>query len=992
MNLSFKKDRGKSEGSVLFTVTIVMFVMVTFLMSTLILTTSANRRSFYTYYQTQAQYVAQAGLDAVTNAAYSNKNFYEWLTSTDFDTVGEKGNIDLDFASLGIEGAVGRDVSCTVERVDPLYVWDADTQHIHQQDSWKITVTASVGTGRNTSSYTACNYIYANYKNPAAASGYDNKASWTYKSGITETAGTTPGGYTPGTSSNLATAITSYAPSAASNNMVCLGPNYVGTNNVPGGWGQYSQASGNQNDIANVGKGLFVGSLTSNTHILFQFQHPGEGTVVYGDMAWTNNSTALSECPAADLPKSYNKIPYVYVDGELKITVDTYIGNSPFGKTTVPASGGTNEQSVNMYLGSINFGGNPKNFHMRGDMFLYNPYAESELYGNLGTLSAFVYNNVSRSNYGATSQTSGNIVCNNSKLTIKGSDTISGDLIMSNTSSTLVIDGNVTVEGPVVCAGNLKVNGSATFKNGVYVLGNLEGCIYGADGTPCFSTDDACNHATSNTPTSLKTNSYGDAVINAKADGTAFTNSDDLIKYIVENPNIIHADYPKNYIEKVDGNFEHPNYCLMPYGSRMDQIHERYYYWGIKVDKGTANAESKVQALLNSDPIILESRAAGNAWSYNDIAGYYVPYTDGKATNKALNQVLSTYEPAAPSFWYPQDLNDYLTHYSATGLGNVSYKTQSVKFYSHNADGAIKEVSLNNCKIVTDSGIINGSDIQGNGNERTIFIDPTYGDHTDSSPLVLVLRGTCRGNIIINNSTFYPTKGNWASGHKDYADDDVKKKAGRREVVIYLDEGFCHSDGDPGLNIVTTGCYQSLVDKKFDVISNPVYPEDASWAGLGAAEKYKYQMISNTVIYAHHASTINCQMVPFFNAEVIAPETTFWFGGNGYYRPDTNTPANFKYREFSNSDPFEVYRKDPRWGGSLNAQSIITMGTMVCYSMTGQNMPVVVYLGDELRTPGTYTPGTPTRQKDETTDDGDTAANNTVNDSDYFTNDHQGAN
>ena len=53
------------KGSVLLTVTMVMFIMVMFLMSTLVLTKSASRRTYYTYFETQAQLAAEAALDAI---------------------------------------------------------------------------------------------------------------------------------------------------------------------------------------------------------------------------------------------------------------------------------------------------------------------------------------------------------------------------------------------------------------------------------------------------------------------------------------------------------------------------------------------------------------------------------------------------------------------------------------------------------------------------------------------------------------------------------------------------------------------------------------------------------------------------------------------------------------------------------------------------------------------------------------------------------------
>ena len=75
-----KMGKGKVKGTVLFTVVTVMLVMVVLLMTTLTLTTSAKRRSYYTYFESQAQYAANAAIDAVTFSAYNDANFHDWVT------------------------------------------------------------------------------------------------------------------------------------------------------------------------------------------------------------------------------------------------------------------------------------------------------------------------------------------------------------------------------------------------------------------------------------------------------------------------------------------------------------------------------------------------------------------------------------------------------------------------------------------------------------------------------------------------------------------------------------------------------------------------------------------------------------------------------------------------------------------------------------------------------------------------------------------------
>lgn len=155
--------KGKAEGSVLFTVVAVMLVMVVFLMSTMVLTTSAHRRSYYTFHETQAQYAAQAAIDAVTNSAYTDSGFYNWVKTTAGS--GANAEVTVSFNGSGINFTGGdQRVVCQIEATDNLMVWDDMTRAVHPQTAYKLTATASVGNGRNRSEYTVVNYIYENYR------------------------------------------------------------------------------------------------------------------------------------------------------------------------------------------------------------------------------------------------------------------------------------------------------------------------------------------------------------------------------------------------------------------------------------------------------------------------------------------------------------------------------------------------------------------------------------------------------------------------------------------------------------------------------------------------------------------------------------------------------------------------------------------------------------------------------------------------------------
>ena len=111
------KGKQRVKGTVLFTVVSVMMIMVVFLMSTLILTTSANRRSYYTYYHTQAEYAAQSALDCITNYAYSNAGFSQWVGSIADDDPHE---VFIEFKDsqmpLSDPNAPESNIRCTVQK------------------------------------------------------------------------------------------------------------------------------------------------------------------------------------------------------------------------------------------------------------------------------------------------------------------------------------------------------------------------------------------------------------------------------------------------------------------------------------------------------------------------------------------------------------------------------------------------------------------------------------------------------------------------------------------------------------------------------------------------------------------------------------------------------------------------------------------------------------------------------------------------------------
>ena len=458
------RRKGKAEGSVLFTVVSVMMVMVVFLMSTLVLTTSANRRSYYTYYENQAQYTAQGVLDAISNSAYNNPTFYKWVTELGENGVPDVGVVDVGLTFSDPDNRIpltkdGQAIRATVETLKDEsgnnkynYIWDAETGAIRKQKGWKITVTASVGQGRNASEYTMANYIYENYRNPVISAN-QNRATWVITNTLQVTDSTLHTGNPSSDSPNKANAM--YTGGGASfmsgNNLLCLGPQTFGITHTPLGNGRGGitanssyNADTHSNVFANqsvtVGNGIFVGNFSTNDKIYFEFQQKGEGAQFWGNFTVTNFASFLSNINSFNesgttAKTAYRDIPYIYCDGNLQFAENT--------QAKIGGDSGKKTQPVNIYANQMTHRPND----MMGDIFLFDPTKTSDLSSTQKTkLSRFVGDNIQKTNTTTPGYVAGDIISNNAELKISGCAKIGGDIIFTNPNGTLTIE-NVKDDG-----------------------------------------------------------------------------------------------------------------------------------------------------------------------------------------------------------------------------------------------------------------------------------------------------------------------------------------------------------------------------------------------------------------------------------------------------------------------------------------------------------------------------------------------------------------
>ena len=999
------KPRQMVRGTVLFTVVTVMMVMVVFLMSTLILVTSSKKRAHYSYYENQAQYAAQAALDAITSSAYSDEDFFNWVDQNAvFDINGNpiQCPISVDFSqsSIPLNGDSGAVVDCTIEAVPDNYIWSEDNKLIYQQRAWKITSTATVGTGKNAAEYTICNYIYEKVREAGAGVVSQNTADNTWVSGF-ELKGGTAGEIDTDNIGSIANSVYTLGGLASGNNMSCLGPQTAGVNTIPG---MSTTVNSFKNNSVTIGNGLFVGNVTSSVEVQFVFQNLGEGAVFYGDYAASNNNGLIAQ---AVLPEAlatsaykYKDVPYVYVSGTLDITAGAkpVIGSVTAGRT----------DPVNMYLGSIKGDSDNCSLNLYGDMFLYDASAESTMPQGSSQLYQFVTNQIQKANYEG-GYIGGDLICNNQQLSFTGTNntrTIGGDLIMTNPNGVLYLENGakLDVQGSLVVAGKIVTNGEVNIMvdNGVYVdVDKLEGTVR-FNGQSDIATAFALMGSAEgggNTQYSAKIESLGLSV-----NGTSY--ADTVAKIL----NADTAGYPADYHTKVKAENK---MNLMPFCSRLDEIHEVYYRWDLAQE-----TEAAAITLLTTDPWILESVAAGHTWQVKKVTGdnaaggtitRYVPYTTPKdAENHAFIkelQIVSGNSGLASTTYY-EDLATLKSKYFATAGSDTpvnigSMTPQTVQLGNHDADGNVVNSTINDAYVITDSCVIDMTSIPMN-NTRTIFIDPVangYGENMAKGPLVVVLSGkrdNTKVDIVINNTVNYNAK--TGADQTDYSFVDKNEGgvysnpsygtieentpgekgrfAGRRDVIIFLEA--CEGDKANNLfSVICSGAYAQYKAKTFDVVSNPLYPDGTEkniWNNLSKKDKYKFELVPNVVVFGQKDTTYSFQNGVFMNAEVLMPTSTFHSASG-----DALTQlSKVTYRELTESVPY------------THTKSTYTncVGTMYVKDYVASNVPLSVYIGDAGRT---SVPEVPPTWEEITKDEDAYGKEQSYHDGDYFDNNYQGA-
>ncbi len=1013
--------KGKARGSVLFTVITVMMIMVVFLMSTLILTTASHRRSYYTYYETQAQYAAQAALDAVTNYAYSDASFSQWVQGiSDDDPHDFYVQFDGSTLPLSDTSIAGADhyVVCTVQRDEPKYVWDDVTNAIRETEGWRITATAFVGRGRNQASYQMVNHIYANIKTDNAA-GTQNALTYLNYQWDQANADDDEGDDDDDNDIDIvanAVYTLSVMNTGSEGNIMVLGPQYSGMADLPVGRINYNNSStpcsSFSNNNAVVGNAMYVNNMSSAVEMQVTFQKPGESVSVYGNVSASNTNGLVVNSYLSNPTNNYTKLNYVYIDG-------TLIG----GNSGYSFGMGTGSSPVNLFAGAIDAQGN-RTVAVNGDIYLYDPELESKIGANgsgATILSTFLANNIEGKD-SSTNAKLGNLISNNKKLTLGNgaTTTIAGDVYYTNPAGSVEISGTVNVSGKVyfACgpdkvsnAGNIHATGGIVY-NATTVAGY--GDYYPAD----YSTNiPSANYDFRLFPFAYRLDEIFSTYYRWDLAGNDEWEDDALVK---ESKAAGHTWNTKTFYAGVaTGSSPYIEEILTvdEANARLQAINPSYsVYWydssnaalaGISIGSAYWDGErgSNVVSWKSENP----------NYDPDDVTEVYiaVPYTTPVTASHAF---MEPFEPVVTSSagsiaqgiggdsTMGIDTYDaFVGRYGAAkttiyNSANISQTSKNVTYFYAIDDSNSLGYKNENVYFINESCTINVSGISG-----TILVDNTS---ADGEKLGIVLEGEFSNDLklLTNNTAYYDqdeTTGNVTLlsvyGPTTYTQDITENGstrtvkgngayAARTDVFFFLKSGFGTAEKDTATNknfIISTGIYDAAANVKFDIVANPLYPGQDGYSALTNGEQWKFMLVPNSVMLGQSGSNYALANI-FISSAMLLYNSSVSRGGMYYAVASGNT----SYREEHDSTAYTATFTDQN--GNASTKNFMCAGMTVVATYNVKNLPMIAFIGDANR-PGEKQPKENPDPTYQTSGSGDNSDPNATDGKDYFSNQYQGA-
>lgn len=299
----------KLKGTVLFTVVSVMSILLIFLLSTLVLAASANKRSHKTYASTQTEYAARTAIESFFAAMESSKEIAESVENIGATPIYPTVNIDSQgfgniFCYDDNTGDVLED-KIKVEKLDsqPHYLYNEESGKWETYAPIRISANAKLGKEENSMSAYIIKYLPGPVK-PSKLIGFNSAGMSSFSVNGTFTGGATVG-------------IMNKEPHNAVFSL--------------------TNESKFENDLTFINANFDV-----KTALDLIVSKPSTGTVVCGNLRTANNKlVTLKEYSV----KSMNDVPYLYIEKTLDTSAD---------KMEITADAGvTNNSPFNLICGDI---------------------------------------------------------------------------------------------------------------------------------------------------------------------------------------------------------------------------------------------------------------------------------------------------------------------------------------------------------------------------------------------------------------------------------------------------------------------------------------------------------------------------------------------------------------------------------------------------------------------------------------------------------------
>lgn len=411
------------KGSVLFTVVCVMSLLIIFLMGTLVLAASTNRRAHKSYSSSQTSYTTRAAIESFASAMEQ-----EVAIASAVENLGSAPIYPQIVMPDGTMGHIGyyNDAGVFQEgRIKVECLEDSESQYYFDNDpvdpKWvqlqtvKVTATARLG-GEESTTVAYIRKKAPNEPTPLAIKGLQTVGSSTVNSGGTITGGLGLGIVEPVAESDL------------------------------------SKVINLETDMAFINSDLKIDGAGINIHVT----KPGTGTVIMGS-ARIQNSQVVTLDYAMDEDYTQNKIPYFYVDEVFTTSANATLNlvDTDSSLTSIDAS------PYNLFFGSINLQNSPVTIKS-ADLYLMDEgvtsYMTKQSGSYLQSWNNSVYNKTEAQHYSE----GGNIYS-------KGSL----NLAYIEIEGDVRVVGDVTIGPNVKITGDLVVGGALNYDTSMIVEGNI---------------------------------------------------------------------------------------------------------------------------------------------------------------------------------------------------------------------------------------------------------------------------------------------------------------------------------------------------------------------------------------------------------------------------------------------------------------------------------------------------------------------------------------